>query len=372
MFPGAGQDFLAGLKGALADGGVPHDIVVEPTGACAVKDVVTDRIQRLLLQHTPDVVTGIMGAGLSRHVHTFFSGGQTPFIVNDIGGDPLLTGGAPDPYVFCNTLNVWQSMHALGYWASQHLGSKACIAAAFHDAGYGIVQAFWLGFAEAGGGTVLATQVTHRETADDDPTEQVRMIRDLEPDFVMGFYAGREGISFVNAWTALGCAGTIPLLATPLMAHELWLPKMAEGVAGVRTAFSWDAGAEPEEHERFRHVCPGVAGREPAVFALLGYETGRMLCAAVARAGGAAGGPALHDALAGVECTSPRGRLRLDPDTGEVATVDYLMELQRGADGTVAPRTIGPLDLAPSCRADYESLKRQDARSGWLNPYLVT
>jgi branched-chain amino acid transport system substrate-binding protein len=312
-----------------------------------------------------------MGAGLSRHVHTLFSGSETPFVVNDLGGDPLMTDGPPNPYMFCNTLNIWQSMYALGWWASQHVGSRACVAAALHEAGYGIVHAFWLGFCAAGGGTILATEVTHRKTPDDDASEQVGRLVALQPDFVMAFYSGREGISFAKAWRALGLAGPIPLLASPLMTHDFWLQDMPD-VAGVRSAFSWDMDAHPDEHAHFRRICARAEGREPAVFALLGYETGRMLCAAVTRAGQAVGGRALREALAGVEYASPRGVLRLDPETGEVGTVDCLVEVRRGDGGTMERGTVGPLTLPPSYRGDYDAIRQGGTRSGWFNPYLIT
>ena len=113
MFPGAGPGFLAGLRGALAGAGVAHEIVPEAVGVCADTNLVSDRIQNLLLKQAPDVVTGIMGSGVLREVHAHFSGAETPFIVNDLGGDPLMTGGARNPFVFGNTLNLWRSMYAL-------------------------------------------------------------------------------------------------------------------------------------------------------------------------------------------------------------------------------------------------------------------
>jgi ABC-type branched-subunit amino acid transport system substrate-binding protein len=315
-----------------------------------------------------------MGAGVLRHVHAHFSDAETPFVVNDTGGDPLMTGGARNPCVFGNTLHLWQSMYALGYWASRNIGRRACVAAALHEAGYGIVHAFWLGFCEAGGGEVIATEVTHRATPDDDPSEQLRRLAAHEPDLVMAFYAGREGISFANAWAALGLAGTIPLLTSPLMTHDYWLPRMpTEVIDGLRTAFSWDTTARPEAHERFRRACGVKPGTEPAVFTLLGYETGLILAAAQRAAGGAlAGSPAWRDALSGVSFSSPRGDLRVEAESGEVDAETYLFEWRRLADGALSPVSADALERPASCRAAYEAIRAGDTRSGWFNPYLVT
>lgn len=372
MFPMVGQDYLAGLRGALADADVHCELVIESTGSCAVRDVVLDKIQRLLLQHTPDAVVGIVGAGLSRQVHSLFTDARTPFIINDLGADPLMTGGARNPYVFGISLNLWQSVYALGGWAAAHLGTTACVAAAFHEAGYGIVPAFHAGFLGAGAGTIKATEVTHRATADDDPTEQLQRLVDHNPDFIVGLYSGREGTSFIKAYAALGLMDKLPLIATPLMTHGHWLRNMGDAAAGVRTAFSWNLDAHPEEHARFRRASKVDGDREPAVFALLGYESGLALAGALRRCGEACGRESLREAFAGLEFTSPRGTLRLDPDTGEVTTVDYLEKLRQRPDGSWGLATLQPLPLPPSCRDDYKAVQANDARSGWLNPYLVT
>lgn len=374
MFPGAGRGFLAGLRGALAEAEVECQVIPEPVGACAVKDQVIDHIQRLLLQHDPHVVTGIMGSGLLRHTHSLFIDARTPFIVNDLGADPLMTGGSRSPFVFSNSFKLWQSMYALGFWAATHIGRRAAVAAAFHEAGYGIVNAFWLGFCEAGGGEVIATEVTHRTTADDDPAEQVRRLRGLEPDLVMAFYAGREGVSFANAWAALGCAGRIPLLASPLMTHRYWLPQMpVEAIDGMRTAFSWDITARKDRLAEFRETSGVTLDEEPAVFTLLGYETGLLLAAAAGRAGGTPSrGDGWRDALSGVAIDSPRGDVRFDEATGEVATRDTLQQWGRADDGVPAPSTLSELSLPPTFDEAYASVNRNDTRSGWFNPYLVT
>lgn len=372
MFAGVDQTFVAGLRGALAEAGLAHDLLLEPAGTCAVKDQVTEKIQRLLLQ-SPDVVTGVMGVGLSRHMHPFFSDAEIPMILNDLGPDPLMTGAQRNPWLFSNSLNLWQSMYALGFWAAAHLGRKACIAAAFHEGGYGMVPAFWLGFEQAGGGSLLATQITHRDSADEDPSAPLRMLAGLNPDFVMAFYSGREGIAFMNAWSALGLGGRFPLLTTPLMFHAQWLDRMGDTPAGARTAFAWDTGARPEAHDRFRRAAKIRVDREPAVFGLLGYETGLMIAEAVRRAPDAAsGGRPMRDALSEVTVASPRGDLRFDEATGEVATVDHLQEMRRAPGGILAPVTIETLPLPPSFRENYARIANGEERSGWFNPYLVT
>jgi branched-chain amino acid transport system substrate-binding protein len=373
LYPAVDHSFIAGLRGALADAGVAFELAIEPTGVAAVKDTVSEKVQRVLLQHDPDVVVMVVGAGLSRDVHTLFRDAEKPLIIADLGADPLMLGASRNPFAFSLTLDLWRSSAALGYWAARSLGSKACIAAGFHEAGYGLVPAFWLGFQEAGGGSILSTEVTHRATADDDPSEHLRRIAALEPDFVMGFYSGREGISFIKAWHESGLAARVPLIASPLMTHDVWLNQMPHPPIGVRTASSWDTTAYADEQQQFRRLAKVGEGKSPAVFALLGYETGRLLASAAARSGSERSAEALCRALSGASFMSPRGQLRVDELTGEVeGTQDYLQELRRGPDGTLSHVTLEALTPPPSFRAAYDAIRLADERAGWLNPYLVT
>jgi branched-chain amino acid transport system substrate-binding protein len=373
LYPAVDHSFVAGLRGALADAGVAFELAIEPTGASAVKDIVTEKVQRVLLQHDPDVVVALLGAGLSPHVHQQFRDAETPLVIADLGADPIMVGESRNPFAFSTTLNLWRSSAALGYWAARSLGSKACIAANFHEAGYGLVRAFWLGFQEAGGGSILSTEVTHRVSSTDDPSEHLRRIAALEPDFVMAFYSGREGVSFINAWHEAGLSARIPLLASPLMTHDAWLNQMPHPPVGVRTAWSWDSAANAGEQEQFLRLAKVGDGKSPAVFALLGYETGRLLASASARRGTDHSKEALRRALSGASFTSPRGRLQVDESTGEVeGTQDYLQELRRGADGTLSYVAIEAVTPPPSFRAAYDAIRLGEDRAGWLNPYLVT
>jgi branched-chain amino acid transport system substrate-binding protein len=327
----------------------------------------------VLLQHGPDVVVAVVGAGLSQDVHPLFRDVETPLILADLGADPLMLGPSRNPFAFSTTLDLWRSVASLGYWAARSLGSKACIATGFHEAGYGLVPAFWLGFQEAGGGTILSTDVTHRTSADDDPSEHVQRIAERQPDFVMGFYSGREGVSFINAWHAAGLSSRIPLISSPLMTHDVWLTQMPHPPVGLRTVWSWDTATHAGEEDKFRRLAKIGGGKSPAVFALLGYETGRLLASAAARLGSERSAEAMCRALSGASFLSPRGQLHVDESTGEVeGTQDYLQELRRGPDGTLSHVTIEALTPPPSFRAAYDAVRLGDQRSGWLNPYLVT
>ena len=373
MFPGVDQAFLAGFEGAVADIDPPPRLIIEPIGAGAQLDVVTGRIQRLLLVERPHVIVGVLGAGLLPHVRTFVDQHRTPFIVCNLGGDLPHNGGTPQQCVFWNSLNLWQSTFALGAWAASNVGRNAAVAAAFHESGFGLVDAFYRGFLETGGGRIAGIEVTHRESAIEDPSAAVARLAGASPDFLFGLYSGREGVSFMNAFAAAGLAGRLPLLSTAMMTHGHWLPQMSPHAIGVRTACSWLPGAHPAAEADFARATAARGPRpSPDVWGLLGYEAGLILRAAIARLGHEPATAAdLVDALPGVEFSSPRGPMRIDADLREVVTVDHHIEIAADDAGQPAWRSAGALDLPEGYTAHAAAVRAVEAKNGWVNPYLV-
>lgn len=373
MFPDVDQAFLSGLQGAVADLDPPPRLIVEPIGAGAQLPVVADKIQKLLLVERPHVVVGVVGAALVPKVRTFFDQHRTPFIVCNLGGDLLPNGGTPQECVFWNSLNLWQSTFALGAWAAASVGRTAAVAAAFHESGFGIVDAFYRGFVETGGGRITAIEVTHRESATEDPSAALARLAGASPDFMFGLYSGREGVSFMNAFAAAGLAGRLPLLSTAMMTHGHWLPQMTSHAIGVRTACSWMPGTWPAaEEELARATSPRGARPSPDVFGLLGFEAGLIVRAAIARLGHEPATAAeLVQALPGVEFSSPRGPMRMDADLKEVITVDHHIEIAADDAGQPAWRSAGVLDVPEGYAAHAAAVRAMEAKNGWINPYLV-
>ncbi len=372
MFPRVDQDFLGGLRAGLGEAAAACELTLEPGGPAADPRIVTDKLQRLLLQHRPHVVVGIVGSAMLRHVHALFSDARVPFVVNNLGAEPLLDGGAPNEYVFHNSFNLWQSMYALGSWAARTLGRRAALASGFHDSGYGIVPAFWSGFCDAGGGEIVATEVTNRDSSEEDPSVALQRLADAKPDLIVGLYAGRSALSFMQSYDALGLAPTLPLISSAFLMHRQWLGAMGDTAIGVRTAFSWDRDARRDEDRAFHAACAAAELPDPDVFALLGYETGKALADAAARCGDKPSGDAVREALPLAVITSPRGEFSFDASTGEVPTKDYLLEVQRGEDGAARLATVGTLDLPERYAAEYAAYRAQEVRTGWTNAYMIT
>ena len=367
--PCLGQDILQALEMGLAEHeGVDYELLVEPAGYNADRLVVIAKIQELLLKHRVDIVTAPLNAGLLEQVKHFFSGQQIPLIVNTLGEDVVSQEGQ-DPYVFVNSLNLWQSSWMAGYWGTATYGKRACSIAALHDGGYGMGFSFALGL-EAQEGALLQAAVTHRQSRAEDPTEIIESVAENNPDFIMGLYAGKEALSFLNAYHKLGYRDRFPLIGLPFMVDETLLDELGPLALGIRSVYGWRG--DTDEDRRFTHEFRVRTGRPINGYVLMAYETGHLIAGAVRQMGSAKSvGEQLAAALPTVAVQGPRGTIRFDPESRQVATTDYLREVVEGKEGRLVNQVIAVLETPPLFYEQLKLAQKNLTKQGWLNPYLV-
>ena len=339
---------------------------VEPCGFNAEKDKVKNGVQRLIVKDQVDVIVCPLNTALADIVGEVHRSDEIPLIMLTMGEDLLLDADL-DPYLFSNSFNAWQSTWLMGYWAAENIGKTACTLASIHDGGYNFGFAFALGY-EAAEGSVLQIDVTHRESRTEDPRACIENIFLNNPEFIFGYYSGKESVSFLNAYRELEVSKNTPLLGLPFIVDESLLDELGEKALGIKTMSSWSG--QGEKSESFIKNFTGKTDKVTHAHALLAYEAGQIIAEAVYSFDGAAFSPSkLRDALAVAECEGPRGALKFN-DKNEIETKDYLREVVMNEDGKLVNKvieTITPPDLY------FEQLvlaKKNLEKQGWLNPYL--
>jgi branched-chain amino acid transport system substrate-binding protein len=228
---------------------------------------------------------------------------------------------------------------------------------------------FGLGL-EAQEGKLLQAAVTHRESREEDPSEFIKMIAETSPDFIMGFYSGKEAVSFLNAYHKLGYRDRIPLIGLPFMVDESLLDELGDLASGVKTIYCW--AQDTEEHKRFANTFTDKTGHPLNCYVLLAYETGHLIARAVRQIGEAK--PVhvhLSEALKAVQFMGPRGLVKFDPETREVQTSNYLREVVKGEDGRFYNKIVEELETPPLFYEQLALARKNLVKQGWLNPYLI-
>ncbi len=356
-------------SGLTENSNIEYELCVETCGNNSSLHALSRAIQNLLAIHRVDVVTAPVNVGLFSRIMPYFTSQKTPLIVNTLGEDVTFLRDQ-NPYLFVNSFNLWQSAWMSGYWGAMEYGKEACSICAYHDGGYGVSFAFAIGL-EAQNGRLLQTTVTHKESHSDDPSELIKTIADNNPDFIMGFYSGREAASFLNAYEALGYKGQIPLICSPFAVDGSLLEELGDTALNIKTVYGWSQ--DTEEHFKFSKAFEETTGHIVNCYVAMAYETGGLIAKAMRQIGNEKHiNKHLPEALKAVKFEGPRGVIKFDPENRETAqTSDYLREVCKDEDGKPYNKIIKVLETPPLFYEQLNLARKNLDKSGWLNPYLI-
>lgn len=355
--------------GLNANQSLEYELCIEPAGYNANKDDVIAKVQELLIKHQVDIIMAPLNVGLLAYIKHYFSGEQVVLIVNTLGED-VVFHETQDPFVFINSFNLWQSSWLSGYWSAIEYGPQACSIAAYHDAGYGMLLSFALGL-EAHEGKLNQVQVTHQQTRDQDPSADIQAVINTNPDFVMGFYSGREAISFLQTWRQLEGKTHPPLVTLPFAVDEILQAQLGDLAIGVTSISCWNR--ETLEAKHFLEIYQAQTQYPVNCYALLAYETGHLIASAMRHIGTSQALQAnLAEALKFAEFNGPRGLLKFDTTTRETTIANYYVhKVQKGADNQLHNKVINALEIPPLLDEQLNLSRKNLEKQGWLNPYLI-
>lgn len=360
FLPSIGKDIRRALCLGLADDPtINYELLVETTRFNSDKGVIIDKLQDLLIKHEVDIIVAPLNPGMLEHVAPLFREQEVPLIANTLGED-VIADSTFHPYLFINSMNLWQSSWMSGYWGTQTFGKRAASMSGFHESGYGMSFAFALGV-EAQNGTLVQSAVTHINSPTEDPVEKLTEVSKIQPDFVMGFYAGKEARSFLPAYRE---HVNSPLIGTPYGLSDLLLTELGENALGVPSLSSWNT--ENSAAQSFSQKYAHETGKAPHAYALLAYETGLILSRVIKT-----NVKQLAAGLRKSEIEGPRGKVSFDERMQTVQTTDYLYEIASKTDGSYYHKLMKELILPPLFHKQFSLARRNIVKQGWLNPYLI-
>jgi len=367
VYPEIGKNLIEGLKLHLDqekknNERFQYELVNEEIGYGSPM-MAQDRSQKLILENKVDLVVGMINNEVVGWVKDIFLKYQKPLIVIN-AGENFLNRSLNNPYIFYNTLNLWQSNWAMGQWAKAHLGKKGLIAVAQYDSGYDALYAFQAGFEEAGGQIVQAC-INCAQNGEDHTSDTIKAIQELQPDFVFGFYHGPEAIRFIKAYKDAGLNKQIPLVTAGFAVDEDLLPEQGSAALGIKSYLTWGCNLPHPGNKHFVKAYRKATGQNPRPFSVLGFETAQLITGALEITGDK---QELHQGICQVKFLGPRGELKMDQETKSSVTPHYLREVQLEGLSVVANQVIDQLKLAHLDETYYNTDDK--LKSGWLNPYL--
>jgi branched-chain amino acid transport system substrate-binding protein len=305
-------------------GGRQIEIITEDEGT--QPDAALQKARKLVEQDEVAFVAGVVSSGVLAGLRDYFDQNKKLLICANAGANAL-SRGAKTPYIWRTSFTNWMPNWPVGTWAANNVGQNAYISVPDYGAGKDTIASFSNSF-EAAGGTIVGTQLTPFPNMGD-PAPFVTELANAAPDMIYCFYSGGSAVTFMKAYGEFGLAGQIPLMCSGFMVEEDVLPAQGDAALGVRSGLHWALLLDNPENKKFTAAYKERTGKDANVFAVQGYDTGRVIVEMLNKVQGDTGNvDAMIEALGGISFASPRGSFALDAVTQAPRHHIYLREVQ--------------------------------------------
>ncbi len=346
-FARLGESITNGMKLAVEQagnklGGRDVEYVVVDSEAKPAK--APENMNKLVVGERVDLVVGPVHSGVAMGMLKVAREENALMIIPNAGLN-VATGKLCAPNVFRTSFSAWQTTYPMGQIAYDRGYRKVVTMAWNYSFGKESLAAFEESF-KAAGGEVIKQILT--------PFPKVEFqsyltdIASIKPDAVFVFYAGGGAVKFVKDYAAAGLKGNIPLLGTGFLTDGT-LPAQGDAAEGILTTLHYGDNLENAADKAFRMAYEKAYGKQPDIYAVQGYDAGKVLVKALQATAGNTERDALIAAMEQVRLNdSPRGPWHFSKAHNPVQNM-YLREVKNGMNDVIAVAAEALEDPAPGC-----------------------
>ena len=327
--------------------------------------IVKEKIQKLTTENNVDLITGVVNSEVATHAGYLFKNAQIPAIIANAGESYLVNELKQNPFMFFNSLNLFQAAYESGKYAVQNFGKNIAVVTSFYDSGYDSLFTFSLGV-EAAGGNITETFITNQNSKDKDHLI-FEKLEASKPDGIYVFMHGRESDDFIRNVHFKGL--NIPLITTGFSTEENRLVNLGNAAENVVSIASWVKSLMSKENKSFVNNYRKTYNKTPDLFSVLGFETGQIIFDSLSRCSGDFGGIAIANAIKTCKIESPRGTVAVNADSGMVQNNLVVCKAKMSLFSVPENQLIETIQPVTEFDESFAVLDNE-YRSGWLNPYL--
>lgn len=334
-FASLGAQIEGGVKaylethGGAVDGRKVELLVRDTTGIAP--DVAKRLAQGLIVRDQVDFIAGFALTPNAMAVAPLATEAKKPMVIMNAATSSITT---KSPYVVRVSLTLPQVTAPLATWALKNGIRNVYSLVSDYAPGADAEAQFRKTFEAAGGKLVAADKVPVNNP---DFAPFIQRIKDAKPEAVFVFVpAGTQGIAFMKAARERGLSEAgIRIIATGDLTEDQQIDAMGEAALGVVTTHHYSAAHASPENEAFKAAFGKVAGAQlrPNFMAVGGYDGMAAIAAVVQKLGpGKIDGDKAMEAFKGLELASPRGPIRIDPETRDVIQTVYVRKVEKRGD----------------------------------------
>ncbi|MCB1755779.1 MAG: ABC transporter substrate-binding protein, partial [Gammaproteobacteria bacterium] len=277
-----GEDVRDGFNLALAMqdgklGGVPVEVLVEDDERKPAKG--KQVADRMIKRDGVQLMTGIIFSNVAVATIPAVTREDVVYLSPNAGPSNLAGKNCDKNY-----FNVaWQNdnLHeAMGQFVTDEGHKKLYILAPNYPAGKDALT----GFKRYYKGEIVGE--TYTKLGQSDYAAELATIRSANPDGVFFFLPGGMGINFVKQYAQAGLNKTVPLFGPAFSFDARLLKAVGDAAVGVRNSSQWNQDLDNPANKAFVEAFVKAYGRMPTLYASQGYDTARLIDAALTATGG--------------------------------------------------------------------------------------
>jgi branched-chain amino acid transport system substrate-binding protein len=330
VFADHGQQYQEGIKlfmkqhGSQVGGREVVVIYKDETGPAP--DLVKRLVQELVVQDKVDFIAGFDFSPNAIAAAPIITQARIPTVIMNATS---LVIPSKSPYIVRVSFTQPQVVAPLAKWAAANGIKRVYTLVADYSPGYDAEGAFKTAFAAAGGTIVGSARIP---LSNPEFAPFVQRVKDEKPDAVFLFEPPPGGIAFVKAYVEreLGVAG-IKLISTGDLVEEQTIAAVGDGAIGAITSHHYSSAHDSAANKKFVADYQEMFGKDkrPNFYAVGAYDGMKVIYDAIARMKGEVTGDAFVSVVGGTSFESPRGPVKIDPQTRDVVQNVYIRRTEK-------------------------------------------
>ena len=368
--PGIMGDFAEGIKTALKHQQFDQKVqlISESVGFGGNEKDVYEKAEKLLVLEGADVLVAFVDLRILELLKPLlYASGKLVLVVNPGANYP--ENWIPQANIVNLTLQHGFLCWLTGKLAAQINKTNAATATTFYDCGYLHTAAMVKGLVKEGGNITYnyVNNQRYDDAFDIKPLTDY-LSSDKTTNSLLCVFDSFPASLFYSRLNTYEGAGSLHLFVSPMMLEQKALETIAGGFKfSIEGYLPWHSSVENNANKEFTDSYLQQTKRAATVFSLLGWEVGLILQQVFLHSNEIySDGAEIARKLAGEKINSPRGEMKLDPETNYFIAPVYKCSV---------PENSGKLSIhfieAPENEWEaFIEIPTEGVSSGWTNTYL--
>jgi len=315
------QLFLKQRGSAVA--GKKIEVLLKDDGG--VTDAAKRIAQELIVLDKVDILLGFGLTPIALAVAPLATEAKIPMIVTVASTSVVVDRS---PYIVRTIQTIPQIANVIGGWAAKN-GIKNAVSIV-SDYAPGLDAEKWIGqsFEQAGGKMI---ERLRPPLVNPDFAPFLQRARDASPEAIFAFVPAGVGAIFAKQFIERGMDKSgIKIVAMSDVMDDDVLNGMGDAVLGVISGGPYAVAHQSAVNKTFVNAFKAANGnRRPNIVSVAAYDGMELIWRALKATKGASDGPALVNAMKGMQWESPRGPISIDPATRDIVQNIYMRKVER-------------------------------------------